>query len=66
MFHYFVVGLYATNFDEPIFLLKGQHGGITQLKFTTDGFFLFAGGRKVCQETNFHFEDNLQFNMDGD
>lgn len=44
----FLVGLYASNDDEPICLLRGHKGGITELKFTTDGFYLFSGARKVC------------------
>ena len=27
-------------------LLEGQTGGVTQIKFTADGTFLLAGGRK--------------------
>ena len=41
------VGLYSSNNDEPLFLLREHSGGITQLKFTSDGFYLFSGARKV-------------------
>ncbi|XP_066930672.1 dentin sialophosphoprotein-like [Clytia hemisphaerica] len=40
------VGLYAANEDEPLFLLREHKGGITHLRFTSDGFYLFSGARK--------------------
>jgi len=40
------VGLYASNTDKALFMLTGHQGGITQVKFTYDGYYLLTGGRK--------------------
>lgn len=41
------VGLYSANEDEALFLLREHKGGITHLQFSSDGFYLFSGARKV-------------------
>lgn len=44
------IGLYSTNDNKLLHMLNadvdGHLGGITQVKFTDDGLYLFSGGRK--------------------
>ena len=49
-FTYFVcysVALYSEQNGKMICMFQGQQGGVTHLKFSTDGSKLYSGGRKV-------------------
>eukprot|EP00898_Chlorokybus_atmophyticus_P003145 jgi/Chlat1/3831/Chrsp26S03979 len=39
-------GLYSEANCEPLFVLHGQHGGITHLQFSQDGNYLYTGARR--------------------
>lgn len=38
--------VYAENNMEPLYVLHGQLGGVTQVLFSKDGNYLYTGGRK--------------------
>nr|CAG4642538.1 EOG090X06W9 [Evadne anonyx] len=40
------IGLYSEPDGTPLCVLEGHRGGVTHLKFSPDGFFLYSGGRK--------------------
>lgn len=40
------IGIFQTETFEPIQILQGHQGGVTQVKFSEDGNYLFSGGRK--------------------
>ena len=42
-----LVGVYADQNGELIFLLQGLQGGVTHVMFSPDGTKLYSGGRKV-------------------
>jgi WD40 repeat protein len=39
--------VYAESNMEPLYVLHGQLGGVTQVLFSKDGNYLYTGGRKV-------------------
>jgi len=41
-----LTGIYVEPDCPPVITLHGQQGGVTQVKFSPDGQFLFTGGRK--------------------
>ena len=41
------VGLYDVNDGQLSCVLRGHGGGVTQVKFTADGYYLISGARKV-------------------
>lgn len=41
------VGLYDVNDGHLSCVLRGHRGGVTQVKFTADGYYLISGARKV-------------------
>lgn len=41
-----MIGIYSEPEGALLFILKGHSGGVTQVKFSTDGLYLFSGGRK--------------------
>ena len=43
------------NVQGPFCIFDGQRGGVTQIKFSSDGQFLFTGGRKVRTFPSFLF-----------
>ncbi len=46
-FEKFLVGIYGDMNGELIAILHGHVGGITHLKFSSDGNRLYSGARKV-------------------
>lgn len=47
LFHVILVAIYSAPSGELNTLFQGQVGGVTQVLFSTDGLYLFSGGRKV-------------------
>lgn len=45
----FSVALYAEPQGNMLFMFQGQQGGVTHLKFSSDGTKLYSGGRKVSR-----------------
>ncbi|GMH37475.1 hypothetical protein BSKO_05348 [Bryopsis sp. KO-2023] len=43
------VGMYASDDGELLALLEGHTGGVTQVKFSVDGNYLYSGARKDSQ-----------------
>jgi hypothetical protein len=41
-------------------MFEGQHGGVTEVKFSPDGTKLYSGGRKVILGTE-NFSDECTF-----
>lgn len=40
------IGLYDTNDGKAVSVLSDHSGGVTQVKFTNDGYYLISGARK--------------------
>ena len=54
------VGLYDVNDGKGTCILHGHTGGVTQVKFTTDGYYLISGARKVKSIQSPFFIFNLK------